>query len=276
MSRNKEKAQAGLNRYHDIKSKEAGVLESNPSLRPKYVQNVKSLPQAEKWRSTVLSEISVKLTRISDQATSDFQLRELNDSLNKLFKEKRAWEYHIKALGGNDYITYNKDFSNAGVYGEYVDDSGNKVKGYRYFGRAKDLPDIKPLLESKSKENGDALKGRIPKKQVKDLPYSYYGFYEDKKSNLLRDQEIESINKIIQELGESKIDVIDYPDDPVDEQYEFEQKRSKEILKQMSGDPKVTPKIELTDFEVEIPDENVINKWLVDRKKRELMKKLGL
>lgn len=271
MSRNKEKAQAGLNRYHDLKSKEAGVLESNPNLRPKYVQKVQSLPQAEKWRSTVLSEISVKLTRISDQTTSEFQLRELNDGLNKLFREKRAWEYHIKSLGGNDYITYNKDFNNAGVSGEYTDDSGNKVKGYRYFGRAKDLPDVKLLLEGINKSNDQKNDKKKSIKQ-KDLPNSYYGYFDDD-SNLLQDEEIESINKI---LGDSKIDLLDYPSKRTDELHQFEEKRSMEILKQMSKDAKTVPKVKLVDFEQEIPLEDDITKWFVDKKKQELMKRLGL
>ncbi|ODV78325.1 Isy1-like splicing factor, partial [Suhomyces tanzawaensis NRRL Y-17324] len=147
-SRNKEKAQASLNRFHDQKAKEAGVLESNPNLRPKYVQSVDSLPQAEKWRSTIISEISTRLTWIQDPDATDAELRELNDTINKLFNEKRAWEYHIKSLGGNDYLNFGKNLSSTGLLTN-VDLSGATSRGYRYFGRAKELPDVKKLLETK-------------------------------------------------------------------------------------------------------------------------------
>lgn len=264
MSRNKEKAQAGLNRYYDQKSKEAGALESNPSLRPKYVQSEKSLPQAEKWRSTIMTEISVKLTRISDSSTSDFVLRELNDSLNKLFKEKRAWEYHIKSLGGVDYISYDKDFKNAGVAGEHTDESGKKIQGYRYFGRAKNLPDVKILLESKAKSN-NITETKNPK-----LPPLYYGYGID---TILSS---DSKKRIVKNSGKSKIDYIEYPVPPKDELLKFEQKREQEILQEIDDNSKVDLQFEFQDFEKVIPPNDVVYRWIVDKKKQELMKRLGL
>ena len=53
-------------------------------------KSVDSLPQAEKWRSTIIGEISVKLTKIQDPALNEYQIRDINDSLNKLFNEKRS------------------------------------------------------------------------------------------------------------------------------------------------------------------------------------------
>ena len=34
---------------------------------------------------------------------NDFQIRDLNDEINRLMREKRHWEYRIKELGGPDY-----------------------------------------------------------------------------------------------------------------------------------------------------------------------------
>jgi pre-mRNA-splicing factor ISY1 len=34
----------------------------------------------------------------------EHKIRDLNDHINKLMREKRAWEHQIKALGGNDYL----------------------------------------------------------------------------------------------------------------------------------------------------------------------------
>lgn len=39
----------------------------------------------------------------SPVTASDDAIRDLNDEINKLFREKRHWENRIKELGGSDY-----------------------------------------------------------------------------------------------------------------------------------------------------------------------------
>lgn len=151
MSRNKEKSDSALHRFQLEQRRQAGVLESNPNLRPKFVQKEQSLPQAEKWRSVVMTEISTRLTRIQDPLLEDYELRELNETINKLFREQRAWEYHIKSLGGPDYIKFGKDLQSTGLW----DPGLSSIKGFRYFGRAKELPEVKELREI---QKDDALK----------------------------------------------------------------------------------------------------------------------
>lgn len=151
MSRNKEKSDSALHRFQLEQRRQAGVLESNPNLRPKFVQKEQSLPQAEKWRSVVMTEISTRLTRIQDPLLEDYELRELNETINKLFREQRAWEYHIKSLGGPDYIKFGKDLQSTGL----LDPGLSSIKGFRYFGRAKELPEVKELREI---QKDDALK----------------------------------------------------------------------------------------------------------------------
>lgn len=143
MSRNKEKSQSALHRFQKEQNRQAGVLETNPNLRPKYVQKEKSLPQAEKWRQVVMTEVSTKLTAIQDPLLEDQEIRELNESINKLFREQRAWEYHIKSLGGPDYIKFGKDLQSTGL----VDPGVSGIKGFRYFGRARELPEVRQLQE---------------------------------------------------------------------------------------------------------------------------------
>lgn len=143
MSRNKEKNQSHLHRYYAQQERDAGVLETNPALRPKYVQKVNSLPHAERWRLTVLTEISVKLTDINDPSLGLDEIRSLNDTLNKLQREKRAWEYHIRKLGGADYSKQRNQVQ------------GMIVNGIRYYGRARELPEAsceKVMLEEAKEE----------------------------------------------------------------------------------------------------------------------------
>ncbi|ODV94805.1 hypothetical protein PACTADRAFT_43670, partial [Pachysolen tannophilus NRRL Y-2460] len=142
MSRNSEKANSLLHRYYRQQSE--SILPTAGTPRPRKVQSVKSIAVAEKFRSLCIREISTKITRINDSSINDYQIRDLNDDLNKLMKEKLSWEYHIRDLGGPDYITFSKKQQRSA--------NDFEVKGYRYFGRSKELPDVKELIESQERE----------------------------------------------------------------------------------------------------------------------------
>lgn len=65
---------------------------------------------------------------------SDYEVRDLNDDINKLMREKRHWENQIVALGGANYRR------NVAM----TDDDGREVpgtKGYKYahFLRSEDM-----------------------------------------------------------------------------------------------------------------------------------------
>lgn len=67
----------------------------------------------------------------------EFRIRDLNDEINKLLREKGHWEAQIKELGGPDY---------ARTGPKMLDHEGREVpgnKGYKYFGAAKEPPGIK-------------------------------------------------------------------------------------------------------------------------------------
>lgn len=154
MSRNKEKAQAGLNRYYEQKIQDAGVVRVDSASRPKSVQKVKTVAEAQLWRKSLAGEILAKLSDINNPSLADDEIRTLNTALNKLHREKRAWEYHIKSLGGNDYIAFQKSV-------------GIRVGDTTYFGRAKELPEAKLLAREE-----------ITEPKAPDLPLAYYGVYD--------------------------------------------------------------------------------------------------
>lgn len=227
MSRNVEKAQSGLNRYHQDKLRESGVLETNPSLRPKVVQKVTSLPQAEKWRSIVLSEISVRLTRVQDLSKTESDIRQINDELNKLFKEKRAWEHHIKALGGPDYLKYGANMENTGE-----NDPFNN--GYRYYGRAKELSDVKQLLSAKRRKlETKPLETKQDKGVEKTLDPNYYSKFGDSNNS--------------------------------------SGGRLQQISEMMKKDTKITVK---PNPQIDIPSNEEISKWVIQKRKQELLDRL--
>ena len=100
MARNEEKAQSMLNRYLQMKKGDAGVPEKRPYLAS--LEN--DLGKAEKWRFQILKEISKKVQEIQVDTLPEYQLRELNDLINKLVREKNHWQRRIIELGGPNHF----------------------------------------------------------------------------------------------------------------------------------------------------------------------------
>ncbi|MCJ1322938.1 NineTeen Complex (NTC) component [Xylographa vitiligo] len=178
MARNSEKAQSMLFRFRAQQAADLGIIDAGRTRRPKVITEVASIPACEKWRGQVLKEISRKVSRIQELNLSDFQIRDLNDEINKAMREKHMWEVQIRNLGGPNYMRGGK------VY----DDEGKEIpgggKGYRYFGRARELPGVKELFESsKPKAPDKALESRADLRKQVDA--SYYGYNLDEEDGTL-------------------------------------------------------------------------------------------
>ncbi|KAG8759433.1 NineTeen Complex (NTC) component [Serendipita sp. 396] len=102
MARNEEKAQSMLYRFREAQAAELG-LGTRSDKRPRMASSCKSLRECERWRGEILREISRKVSKIQDAGLSDYEVRDLNDEINKLMREKRHWENQIIALGGANY-----------------------------------------------------------------------------------------------------------------------------------------------------------------------------
>ena len=132
-----------LYRFREAQAAELG-LGTRADRRPRMASACKSLRECERWRGEILREISRKVSKIQDGAynnhtqtlslnangvctagLSDYEVRDLNDEINKLLREKRHWENQIVALGGANYRR------NVAM----LDDDGREVpgtKGYKY------------------------------------------------------------------------------------------------------------------------------------------------
>lgn len=109
--------------------------------RPRKPQSCDDVNEALKYRAQILREITNNLSRIHDLLLTEYQIRDINDSINNLLKERRNWEYRIKQLGGADFTNVQLHNSKDLL----------SIKGYKYFGRARELPDVVKLLnEAKS------------------------------------------------------------------------------------------------------------------------------
>jgi pre-mRNA-splicing factor ISY1 len=129
--------------------------------RPRMASSVTNLRDCERWRGDIMRDISRKVSKIQDcellrpvwfrmntadiiAGLTDYQIRDLNDEINNLLREKRHFETQIVNLGGANYKRGNASM---------LDDEGKEVpgtRGYKYFGRAKELPGVKEMFSKSS------------------------------------------------------------------------------------------------------------------------------
>ena len=138
------------------------------------------------------------MRKIQNAGLGEHAIRDLNDSINKLLREKYHWNRRIRELGGKDY---NKEERKAMVLAEREggggDGSGGGVGdpgalasmglglkgsgGYRYFGAARDLPGVKELFARHAAKATKRKRGDIYKYITPD----YYGLRDEEDGVLL-------------------------------------------------------------------------------------------
>jgi len=166
-----------LYRFREAQAAELG-LGTRADRRPRMASSCKSLRECERWRGEILREISRKVSKIQDAGLSDYETRDLNDDINKLLREKRHWENQIVALGG---ANYRRNVSMLDADGKEVPGT----KGYKYFGRAKELPGVKELFESKKRDEDEDVATTAFYKKFTGQGPSYFGDLDEADGELL-------------------------------------------------------------------------------------------
>ncbi|XP_056842857.1 uncharacterized protein LOC130501651 [Raphanus sativus] len=94
MARNEEKAQSMLNRF--VTMKESEKKKKPLQRRPYLASECRDLADADKWRHQITREISRKVAEIQNEGLGEHRLRDLNDEINKILREREM------ALGETD------------------------------------------------------------------------------------------------------------------------------------------------------------------------------
>ena len=244
MARNEEKAQALLNRF--LASKQERIRRP-PRPRPVVTSECFDLHQADRWRQQVLREIGKKVMDIQNAGLGEYRLRDLNDEINKLIREKTLWEARILELGGPDYAKSAPKVTDSQGY-EISDPQGT---GYRYFGAAKNLPGVKELFEREPPKKPKRTRQDL----YKDIDGDYYGF-RDEEDGVLLEVEREAEKKLRQQTSAQDWNP------PV---------ASSETTEERTPPEATTIPETVIPAEVTLPDEKEIERRILEKRKKELM-----
>ena len=268
MARSAEKAMAILSRWTTMMANEG--KEEKPTKRPFLATECDDLQEAEKWRRQVIRDVSKRVAQIQNAGLGEFRIRDLNDEINKLLREKRHWEDRIVELGGPDY---------AKVGPKMLDSEGKELpgnRGYKYFGAARDLPGVRELFEQEPPKPVRKTRAEL----YKDIDADYYG-YRDEDDGVLIPLEMEVEQRVIaeavaewqrkKELGEvdaseceeDDIYGVETTSDAIDEDGDNDVVHSRNPAS--SSDSFVA--------HVPVPSQQDVEDLLVRRKKRELLER---
>merc|ERR1719319_1378452 len=221
--------------------------------RPWLTSDCDNVQSAERWRHQVVREISKSVTAIQNAGLGEFRIRDLNDHINKLLREKKRWEDRIRELGGKHYKGGAK----------MLDREGKEVpgnKGYKYFGAARDLPGVRELFESEAPKEVRKTRAEL----MKDVDAQYYGFRDDDDGLLVPLElaaEKEAVGKLVLEWKGAK------EGEEEEELYMREAKDEEQELREAMAAGK-----ESTVFaRVKVPTQSDIEEALLRRKKQELL-----
>ncbi|KAL3270004.1 hypothetical protein HHI36_009061 [Cryptolaemus montrouzieri] len=261
MARNAEKAMTTLARWRAAQLGD----DKHRKRRPYLASECKSLYACEKWRMQIIREIAKKVAQIQNAGLGEFRIRDLNDEINKLLREKRHWEDQIKELGGPDYQR---------VGPRMLDHEGKEVpgnRGYKYFGAAKDLPGVRELFEQEPPLPPRKTRAEL----MKDIDADYYGYMDDDDGILIPLEKEAEKNSIQQEVASwrTKKENLqqknsDEDDDEDDNIYAVDKMDDEEPIEVDGSQQRFVA-------HVPVPTQQEVEQALLKIKKRELLDKYG-
>ena len=143
--------------------------------RPYLASECRDLDQADKWRQEILREVGKLVMEIQNAGLGEHRLRDMNDQINKLTREKHHWEKQIIKLGGPNYIAQGRRAQDEAAADGYVDGMDQRGGMYRYYGAAKNLPGVKELFEKPEKRTVRRTRHQM----YKNIDMDYYGMRDD-------------------------------------------------------------------------------------------------
>ncbi len=206
MARNTEKKDHMFARWVQLKKNDSilGSEQDTNKRRPFLASECHTIAECEKWRKSIVMEINVKMNALQNVSLGTHRLRELNDEANKLIRTKGHWERRIRELGGDTskYERYHYE-----IDGVELPDS----RGYKYYGKAKNLPGIQDLFEKRreiiAEEQANRRKRRSEMSQ--HITGAYWGRSDD--SSLVADESLREktlVQNAIKDFSDKKAKLV--------------------------------------------------------------------
>eukprot|EP00027_Filamoeba_sp_ATCC50430_P004349 CAMPEP_0168548402 /NCGR_PEP_ID=MMETSP0413-20121227/4538_1 /TAXON_ID=136452 /ORGANISM="Filamoeba nolandi, Strain NC-AS-23-1" /LENGTH=253 /DNA_ID=CAMNT_0008578695 /DNA_START=98 /DNA_END=859 /DNA_ORIENTATION=+ len=190
MARNEEKAQSMLNRW--LAYKQMNKPGRVSMKKPDDPNEATTAQEADKWRLLVIRDIGKKMIDIQNESLGEQRIRDLNDEINELIKEKNRWEKRILELGGPNFRKYERKVDDVLMQNLGPDiEQGGYI--YKYFGAARKLPGVKELFESKKQDDRSGKRSRA---EFKGINAEYYG-YRDEEDGTLEQLEKEAEERAV-------------------------------------------------------------------------------
>ncbi|GLU20379.1 hypothetical protein SLE2022_365820 [Rubroshorea leprosula] len=209
-----------------------------------------------------MREIGCKVAEILDEGLGEHRLRDLNDEINKLIREKSHWERRIVELGGPNYAKHAAKMTD--LEGNIIDvpDPTGRGPGYRYFGAAKKLPGVRELFEKPP----ELRKRRTRYDIYKRIDASYYAYGDDDDGVLKRVEgsaeaeeewrRVEEVRREARKWAKEVVTVGATREVLFEEERKEREERQREFV-----------------VHVPLPDEKEIERMVVKKKKMELLSK---
>ncbi|TYI35177.1 hypothetical protein ES332_A03G058400v1 [Gossypium tomentosum] len=275
MARNEEKAQSMLNRFIALKAEEKKKPKER---RPFLASECRDLAEADKWRQQIMREIGHKVAEIQNDGLGEHRLRDLNDEINKLIREKSHWERRMVELGGPNYAKQAPKMTD--LEGNIVDvpNPSGRGPGYRYFGAAKKLPGVRELFERQPE-----LRKRRRRDDInKNIDASYYGYRDEglarvegpteAKMRTEAEEEWRRVEEIRREARRGAKEVVTVGAAAREVLFEEEEDVVEEERREREEKERKDKEREFVVHEP-LPDDKEIERMIVERKKMELLSK---
>lgn len=246
-----------MSRWTALQKEEGKVKERRPFLATECAD----LSKAERWRRQIIGEVSKKVAQIQNAGLGEFRIRDLNDEINKLLREKRHWEDRILELGGPDYKK---------VGPKMLDREGKEVpgnRGYKYFGAAKDLPGVRELFEQEPPAPPRKTRGEL----MKNIDADYYGYRDEDDGVLVpleNEAEKEALARALEDYEKRK-EAGEIPEVEEEDIYAAAAEEGESDEDEGSGSQDEVNFVS----HVPVPSQEEVEAMLVQRKKRELLEK---
>jgi pre-mRNA-splicing factor ISY1 len=219
----------------------------------------------------ILREVARKVAQIQNAGLGEFRIRDLNDEINKLLREKGHWEVRIRELGGPDYSR---------VGPKMMDHEGKEVpgnRGYKYFGAAKDLPGVRELFEKEPPPPPRKTRAEM----MKDVDADYYGYRDDDDGVLApqeADAEREAVAAAVDEWKARKVAALVGSTDSQQVEVEVEEEDIYAVKPDTDSEEETEEGAGLEDrirfiAHVPVPTQKEVEEALLQKKKQELLEK---